>query len=575
MSHDPGFARFFCYLNMFTFFMLNLVLGANFLIAFIGWEGVGLSSYLLIGFWFERDSAANAGKKAFIVNRIGDAGFVLAIMLIFFQFGSVDFYQVMQGVAARFDSPEVGFGVLSAIGLLLFIGAAGKSAQIPLYVWLPDAMEGPTPVSALIHAATMVTAGVYMTVRCGVLYTHAPAALSVVAAIGCATAFFAASIGLFQNDIKRVLAYSTVSQLGFMFLGAGVGAFAAAIFHLMTHAFFKACLFLGSGAVIHAMEHAEHSSGGHRHYTEMQDMRNMGGLFARMPWTGSTFLVATIAIAGIPPLAGFFSKDEILWRATGGGHLTPLWLVAALAAGMTAFYMTRQVILTFFGKFRGGEKMEPHLHEAPSVMWVPLVVLAVGSIVAGWVGVPHFLLGENRIEKFLEPGILAGTHPVEAAAHEASAALEWTFMLASVAIALTGIFLAARTYWRNAKADESISRSWPGIYRLLFNKYYVDELYGATVVSGTLGGAEGLSKFDAEVVDGAVNATASLTVGAADLSSLADESLVDGAVNAVWRIFAQLSMAFRRVQTGLIQNYALMMLIGMGILVGFFYFHFW
>ena len=576
MSHDPGFARFFCYLNMFTFFMLNLVLGANFLIAFIGWEGVGLSSYLLIGFWFERDSAANAGKKAFIVNRIGDAGFVLAIMLIFFQFGSVDFYQVMQGVAARFDSPEVGFGVLSAIGLLLFVGAAGKSAQIPLHVWLPDAMEGPTPVSALIHAATMVTAGVYMTVRCGVLYAHAPAALSVVAAIGCATAFFAASIGLFQNDIKRVLAYSTVSQLGFMFLGAGVGAFAAAIFHLMTHAFFKACLFLGSGSVIHAMEHAEHSSGGHRPYTEMQDMRNMGGLFAHMPWTARTFIVATIAIAGIPPLAGFVSKDEILWRATGGGHLTPLWLVAALAAGMTAFYMTRQVILTFFGEFRGGEKMAKHLHEAPPVMWVPLVVLAVGSIFAGLVGWPHFLGGGNRIEAFLEPAIMAGTHPAaEAAAHEASAALEWTFMLISVAIAATGIFLAYRTYWANAKADESVARSWPSLHRLIFNKYYVDELYGATVVSGTLGGAEGLSKFDAEVVDGAVNATASLTVGAADLSSLADESLVDGAVNAVWRIFAQLSMAFRRVQTGLIQNYALMMLIGMGILVGFFYFHFW
>ncbi len=576
MSHDPGFARFFTYLNLFTFFMLNLVLGANFLLAFIGWEGVGLSSYLLIGFWFERDSAANAGKKAFIVNRIGDAGFVLAIMLIFFQFGTVDFYQVMQAVAERFPSPEVGFGVLSAIGILLFVGAAGKSAQIPLYVWLPDAMEGPTPVSALIHAATMVTAGVYMTARCGVLYAHAPAALSVVAAIGCATAFFAATIGLFQNDIKRVLAYSTVSQLGFMFLGAGVGAFAAAIFHLMTHAFFKACLFLGSGSVIHAMEHAEHASGGHRHYTEMQDMRNMGGLFAHMPWTARTFLVATIAIAGIPPLAGFVSKDEILWRATEGGHLTLLWLVAALAAGMTAFYMTRQVILTFFGKFRGGEKLEPHLHEAPSVMWVPLLVLAVGSIFAGLVGWPHFLGGHNRIESFLEPAILAGTQPAaEAAAHEANVALEWTFMLISVAIAATGIFLAYRMYWNNSKADESVSRAWPSLYRLVFHKYYVDEIYGATVVAGTVAGAEGFSKFDAEVVDGAVNATASLSLGAADLSSLADASLVDGAVNAVWRIFEQLSLVFRRVQTGVIQNYALMMLFGVGILVGFFYLYFW
>jgi NADH-quinone oxidoreductase subunit L len=344
----------------------------------------------------------------------------------------------------------------------------------------------------------------------------------------------------------------------------------------MTHAFFKACLFLGSGSVIHAMEHAEHSSGGHRHYTEMQDMRNMGGLFGHMPWTARTFIVATIAIAGIPPLAGFVSKDEILWRATVGGHLTLLWLVAALAAGMTAFYMTRQVILTFFGKFRGGEKMESHLHEAPVVMWGPLVVLAVGSILAGFVGWPHFLGGHNRIESFLEPAIMAGTHPAAAAlAHEASAALEWTFMLISVAIAATGIFLAYRTYWMNAKADEGISRAWPSLHRLLFNKYYVDEIYGATVVSGTIEGAKGLSTIDAQVIDGAVNATASLTVGTADLSSLADASLVDGAVNAVWKIFAQLSQLFRQLQTGLIQNYALMMLAGVGILVGFFYFYFW
>ncbi len=412
MSHDEGFWRFFTYLNMFTFFMLNLVLGANFLIAFIGWEGVGLCSYLLIGFWFERDSAANAGKKAFIVNRIGDAGFVLAIMLIFYNFGSVDFYEVMKAIAERFPAEQAGLGLLAAIGILLFVGATGKSAQIPLYVWLPDAMEGPTPVSALIHAATMVTAGVYMTARCGVLYAHAPLAMSVVATIGVATAIFAASIGLFQNDIKKVLAYSTVSQLGYMFLGCGVGAFAAAIFHLMTHAFFKACLFLGSGAVIHSMEHAEHGSGGHRHYTEMQDMRNMGGLYHHMPWTARTFIIATIAIAGIPPFAGFVSKDEILWNATRGGHATLLWIVGAAAAGMTAFYMTRQVILTFFGKFRGGEKMEGHLHEAPPVMWMPLVVLALGSIFAGFVGWPHLLGGANHIESFLEPAILAGTQAI-------------------------------------------------------------------------------------------------------------------------------------------------------------------
>ncbi|MGH9319578.1 MAG: NADH-quinone oxidoreductase subunit L, partial [Vicinamibacteria bacterium] len=521
MSHDPGFGRFFTYLNMFTLFMLNLVMGANFLIAFIGWEGVGLCSYLLIGFWFDRDAAASAGKKAFIVNRIGDAGFILAIMMIFYHFGSVDFYEVMQSVAARFDTAEVGFGLLSIIGILLFVGAVGKSAQIPLYVWLPDAMEGPTPVSALIHAATMVTAGVYMTARCGVLYQHAPAAMSVVATIGVATAILAASIGLFQNDIKKVLAYSTVSQLGFMFLGAGVGAFAAAIFHLMTHAFFKACLFLGSGSVIHAMEHAEHGSGGHRDYTEMQDMRNMGGLYRHMPWTARTFIVAAIAIAGIPPLAGFVSKDEILWRATGGGHVTPLWIVAALAAGMTAFYMTRQVILTFFGNFRGGEKMESHLHEAPKVMWLPLVILAMGAVVAGFVGWPHFLGGHNRIEAFLEPAIMAGTHPVaEAAAHEASAALEWTFMLISVAIAASAIIVAYRMYRDRPQADEIVSGAWPGLYRLLYNKYYVDEIYGKTVVAGTIETAHGLHKFDAEVVDGIVNGTAKFTLEAADLSNL-------------------------------------------------------
>jgi NADH-quinone oxidoreductase subunit L len=575
MSHDPGYWRFFTYLNLFTFFMLNLVMGANFLLAFIGWEGVGLCSYLLIGFWFERDAAANAGKKAFIVNRIGDAGFLLAIMLIFYNFGSVDFYQVMKAVAERFDAPEVGFGLLATIGILLFVGAAGKSAQIPLYVWLPDAMEGPTPVSALIHAATMVTAGVYMTARCGVLYSHAPAAMDVVAVVGVATAIFAASIGLFQNDIKRVLAYSTVSQLGYMFLGCGVGAFAAAIFHLMTHAFFKACLFLGSGSVIHAMEHAEHGSGGHRHYTEMQDMRNMGGLYSHLPWTARTFIVATIAIAGIPPLAGFVSKDEILWSATRGGHVTLVWILGAIAAGMTAFYMSRQVILTFFGKFRGGEKMESHLHESPPVMWVPLVVLAVGSVFAGFLGWPHFLGGANRIEAFLEPGIMAGTEAVAEAAHEASAAVEWTFMLISVAIAVFGIFFAYRTYWGKPKGDEVWAKGWPSLYRLLYNKYYVDEIYGATVVAGTVGGAEGLSKIDAEVVDGLVNGAATFTVGSADLSNLADASLVDGAVNAVWRILAEVSAVFRRIQTGVIQNYALMMLFGIGVLVGFFYLYFW
>ena len=571
MAHDGGYWRFFTYLNMFTFFMLNLVLGANFLLMFIGWEGVGLCSYLLIGFWFERDAAAKAGKKAFIVNRIGDAGFLLAIFLIFFHFGSVDFYEVMQAVASQFEAPEAGWGVLTLIALLLFVGATGKSAQIPLHVWLPDAMEGPTPVSALIHAATMVTAGVYMVARTSVLFTHAPNAMLVVAVVGCATAIFAASIGLFQNDIKKVLAYSTVSQLGYMFLGLGVGAYAAAIFHLMTHAFFKACLFLGSGSVIHTMEHAEHASGGHRDYNAMQDMRNMGGLLKHMPKTGYTFIIATTALAGIPLTAGFFSKDEILWSATQGGHITVLWMVGVLAAGMTAFYMTRQVILTFFGDFRGGEKMESHLHESPSTMTTPLVFLAVGSILAGYVGLPF---GYSMIGPFLEPALLAGTAAAEEA-HHASVAVEVGFMAVSVSLAFFSIFLAYKMYWNKPEGDKVVSAGWPGVHRLLYNKYFVDEVYDATVVGGTLAGARGLHAFDAEVVDGIVNGVAKTTLLTADMSNLADAGLVDGAVNAVWKILASFSKSFSRLQTGLLQNYALMMLIGVGALIGFFYFYLW
>ena len=571
MAHDGGYWRFFTYLNLFTFFMLNLVLGANFLLMFIGWEGVGLCSYLLIGFWFERDAAAQAGKKAFIVNRIGDAGFLLAIFLIFFHFGSVDFYEVMQAVATQFETPEAGWGVLTLIGLLLFVGATGKSAQIPLYVWLPDAMEGPTPVSALIHAATMVTAGVYMVARTSVLFSHAPNAMFVVAVVGCATAIFAASIGLFQNDIKKVLAYSTVSQLGYMFLGLGVGAYAAAIFHLMTHAFFKACLFLGSGSVIHTMEHAEHASGGHRDYNAMQDMRNMGGLLAHMPKTGYTFIIATTALAGIPLTAGFFSKDEILWSATHGGHVSLFWIVGVLAAGMTAFYMTRQVILTFFGEFRGGEKMESHLHESPATMTVPLIILALGSILAGYVGLPF---GLSKIGPFLEPALRAGTAVFEEA-HHASAAVELAFMAVSVSVAFFSIFLAYKMYWNKPEGDKAVTAAWPGVHRVLYNKYFVDEVYDATAVGGTLAGARALHAFDVEVVDGIVNGAAKTTLVIADVSNLADAGLVDGAVNAVWKILASVSGSFSRLQTGVLQNYALMMLIGVGALIGFFYFYLW
>ena len=560
MSHDAGFSRFFAYLNLFTFFMLNLVLGANMLLLFIGWEGVGLCSYLLIGFWFERPAAAAAGKKAFIVNRIGDAGFIMAVFLTFVTFGTLDFYGVMGQISASDMHGEV----LTAIGVLLFVGAAGKSAQIPLYVWLPDAMEGPTPVSALIHAATMVTAGVYMVARSGVLFSHAPAAMALVATVGALTAIFAASIALFQTDIKKVLAYSTVSQLGYMFLGAGVGAFAAAIFHLMTHAFFKACLFLGSGSVIHAMEHAEHASGGRRHYTEMQDMRNMGGLVRAMPRTAYTFMIATVAIAGIPPLAGFFSKDEILWKTFEHGHFA-LWGLAAAAAAMTAFYMSRQVIMTFWGKFRGGAEMEKHLHESASSMTVPLIILAAGSVVAGFVGVPAALGGANRIEHFLEPAIYAGGHGPAPIPH-ASYAVEYALMALSVALAAAGIWFAYRRYRAGPTRDSALAGS--GLYRTLLNKYYVDEIYDATAVNGTLRGGEGLYRFDQKVVDGAVNGSASLTRLSGDLSDLSDQNLVDRAVNLVGEILAAASTRFRRLQTGLFQNYALLMLFAVVLLAG-------
>ena len=560
MSHDAGFSRFFSYLNLFTFFMLNLVLGANMLLLFIGWEGVGLCSYLLIGFWFERPAAAAAGKKAFIVNRIGDAGFIMAVFLTFVTFGTLDFYGVMGQISAS----EMHGGVLTAIGVLLFVGAAGKSAQIPLYVWLPDAMEGPTPVSALIHAATMVTAGVYMVARSGVLFSHAPAAMALVATIGALTAIFAASIALFQNDIKKVLAYSTVSQLGYMFLGAGVGAFAAAIFHLMTHAFFKACLFLGSGSVIHTMEHAEHASGGHRHYTEMQDMRNMGGLARYMPRTAYTFMIATVAIAGIPPLAGFFSKDEILWKTFEHGHFA-LWGLAAAAAAMTAFYMSRQVIMTFWGDFRGGAAMEKHLHESAPSMTVPLIILAAGSVVAGFVGVPAALGGANRIEHFLEPAIYAGGHGPAPIPH-ASYAVEYALMGLSVALAAAGIWFAYRRYWAGPTRDSALAGS--RAYRTLLNKYYVDEIYDATAVQGAVRGGEGLFRFDQKVVDGAVNGSASLTRLTGDLSDLSDQNLVDRAVNLVAEILAAASTRFRRLQTGLFQNYALLMLFAVVLLAG-------
>ncbi|HSC27012.1 MAG TPA: NADH-quinone oxidoreductase subunit L [Vicinamibacterales bacterium] len=561
----PSYARFFCYLNLFCFFMLLLVLGANFLVMFVGWEGVGLCSYLLIGYWYEKKSAADAGKKAFITNRIGDWGFILGIFLVFFTFGTLDFAAVASA-AASMPVEEAGFGVLSAICLLLFIGAVGKSAQIPLHVWLPDAMEGPTPVSALIHAATMVTAGVYMVARNAVLFSHAPAVMQVVAIVGALTALMAATIGLVQNDIKRVLAYSTVSQLGYMFLATGVGAFAAGIFHLMTHAFFKALLFLGSGSVIHAM-------GGE------QDMQRMGALRKYLPVTWGTMLVGTFAIAGVPPLSGFFSKDEILYRAFLENRV--LWALAVATALLTAFYMFRLMALTFLGDYRGPawEHGAGHAwhgpHESPGAMTWPLRILAVGAVVAGFVGIPAALGGGNAIEHFLEPSFavshaepaaegaldVAGPTATDAAGHLPAWA-ERGLMLLSVLVAAAGILVARHFYVTRRDVPARLAQRWRGAHALLLNKYYVDELYDRTVVRGTTTSARGLWTFDRRVIDGGVDASGWLTQIAAWVSHMIDKYVVDGLVNLVGWTAAEGSYTLRRLQTGLVQNYALLMLAG-------------
>ncbi|HEX6659202.1 MAG TPA: NADH-quinone oxidoreductase subunit L, partial [Ilumatobacter sp.] len=489
---DSEYARYFSYLNLFASFMLILVLGASFPVMFVGWEGVGLCSYLLIGFWFRKQSAADAGKKAFVVNRIGDFGFILGMLILFWQFGTLDFQAVATAASTR-PVESAGIGVLTAATLLLFLGATGKSAQIPLYTWLPDAMEGPTPVSALIHAATMVTAGVYMIGRNAVLFEHAPTTLAVVAAIGTATALMAGTIGLVQNDIKRVLAYSTVSQLGYMFLAMGVGAYAAGIFHLYTHAFFKALLFLGSGAVIHAL-HGE------------QDMRNMGGLKKYLPITYWTFLIGTLAIAGFPLLSGFFSKDEILWKTYTAGWPTfhmLLYGIALITAFLTATYMFRLFFMTFHGARRTGTQhdADSHLapgaaslahaahpsaalgagdhdshghgapHDAPPSMAIALIVLAIGSVVAGYVGVPHALGGENRIETFLHPSFTVPTAAHEAAeAHHADATTERMLMALSVGIAFAGIGLAWFFWLRHPEKSTAMQRRFRGLHQLLLNK---------------------------------------------------------------------------------------------------------
>jgi NADH-quinone oxidoreductase subunit L len=511
---DSEYARYFSYLNLFAAFMLVLVLGSNFLVMFVGWEGVGLCSYLLVGFWYQKKSASDAGKKAFIVNRIGDFGFLLGVFLAFVRFGTLDFQDIARSASAL--SPETSFGTLSLITVLLFVGATGKSAQIPLYVWLPDAMEGPTPVSALIHAATMVTAGVYMIGRNAVLFGHAPLTLGIVAAIGVATALLAATIGLVQNDIKRVLAYSTVSQLGYMFLAMGVGAYAAGIFHLYTHAFFKALLFLGSGAVIHAL-------GGE------QDLRRMGGLRRDLPITYWTFLIGAMAIAGVPGLAGFFSKDEVLYQTYAGGH-TLLWIVGLLTSLLTATYMFRLVFLAFHGRRAEAPAAAhhgSHLHDAPPAMALALIVLAVGSIAAGYAGFPRALGGSNRFEHFLEPSFTVRQGDVPSAglqadvegAETAAAGLEVGLMAVSTVVALGGIGLAFFFFLKNPRAADDVANRFAGLHRVLVNKYYVDEIYDATIVQPIRIVAEdGLWKgIDVRVIDGTVNKVGEMVGGSSEI----------------------------------------------------------
>jgi NADH-quinone oxidoreductase subunit L len=549
MWEEGGYYRFFSYLNLFMFFMLTLVLASNYLVMFVGWEGVGLASYLLIGFFFTRDSAAAAGKKAFIVNRIGDFGFLIALFLMIQHFNTLDFHGVFEAVKP-YAAETSGAGFLTAIALLLMLGACGKSAQIPLYVWLPDAMEGPTPVSALIHAATMVTAGVYMVARSHVIFERAPSAMMVVAIIGTITAFFAATIGITQTDIKKVLAYSTISQLGYMFMACGVGAFSAGIFHLMTHAFFKGLLFLAAGSVIHAV-------GGE------QDMRNMGGLWKKIPWTWATMLIATLAIAGLPPLAGFFSKDEILAQAykTSWAY----WVVGVFTAFLTSFYMFRLMFMTFSGEYRGAagashghEEHAGHgthlgrdegghsataashghghghggVHESPAIMLVPLVILAILSFAGGWIGVPAFMGGGNHFEKFLAP-VFQGSAPAAAAENSqpektanseqttegsgSQVSAEWMFTGISVGAGLVGLFLAWFLYSRRPDLPHRIADSIHALYTAVSNKYWVDEMYATMFVKPLIGVSRVFfwRTIDQGVIDGTLNGGAD---GARELS---------------------------------------------------------
>ena len=531
MHGDRGYGRYFAYLNLFTAMMLVLVTGDNVLLLFLGWEGVGLCSYLLIGFWYEDPEKAYAGLKAFVVNRIGDFGFLLGLLLLFWSLGQKGVWTI-EFAEIRGHVHLLGPGVITAVCLLLFMGAMGKSAQFPLYVWLPDAMAGPTPVSALIHAATMVTAGVYMVARMNFLFAESAFAMHWVAWFGAFTALFAATIGVCQNDIKKVLAYSTVSQLGYMFVGVGVGAYAAGIFHLMTHAFFKALLFLGAGSVMHAM-------GGET------DIQKMGALRTKMPRTFWTFMIATLAICGIPPFSGFFSKDEILWKALSSPvGSTGLWLTLWVGAGVTSFYMFRLVFLTFFGEPRD-EHLASHAHESPPVMTVPLILLAIGAALAGFLGVPEsWGLGHNLFERFLEP--VVGGHAAAAGEAAHSHALEFVMMALSVGIAGFGLLLALVLYVAKKDLPIRIARAFPAVYRLVLNKYYVDEIYDAVFVRPIRRASERVLWKVVDVI-----------------------CIDDGLVNGTARVTAWASALLRRIQTGDLQGYAFAMTAGILAILGY------
>jgi len=623
MHGEPGFYRFFAYMGLFMFSMLVLVMGSNFVMMFVGWEGVGLCSYLLIGYYFNRAEAANASRKAFITNRVGDFGFILAIFGIIATFGTAQYTSVIQQAVSYPIEPLGHWGLMSWIALGLMIGACGKSAQFPLHVWLPDAMAGPTPVSALIHAATMVTAGLYMLTRTNIIFQHSQTMMLAVAVIGAFTAIFAATIGITQNDIKKVLAYSTVSQLGFMFLACGVGAFTIGIFHVMTHAFFKALMFLGAGSVIHGMHHE-------------QDMRRMGGLRKYMPWTYLTFMAGWLAICGIIPFSGFWSKDEILWRTASTNHIPVgwlLWIVGTIAATCTAFYMTRLMAMTFWGRYRGDDGKEahgddhapgkhekhPHVpHESPKSMWVPLVVLAILATVGGFVGISTAFTGGREVggrlnivhwlnpviwnpttksfhvDEPLSPAdearIAATPHTSELRvllsepeakgfnlAHAAESKLgsesatEWVFIIISLIVAGIGIGLGFLFYIKDTSLPDIWAARLAPLYRASYNKYWIDEIYGWAVTRRTMDLARGVFKFDSEVVDGAVNGSAWLTRLSSKITGGTDKYFVDGLVNAIADFVVRLmSPIVRAAQTGLTQNYALVMVVGLLLAVAFY-----